>query len=236
MGRDDCHASMEQEVHWGDCVCPPPVAVFTENTRYDLKENGHTNGHLEEESSFICRMCIPAGARTLKHDIKVQGTEYKGKKNFQLGYACACCCKHRPDVVLYKGESIVGSVQQPCCPQWLCKMHLDCYKGETRDENSKLWTIVKCICNCHTLFGKECGCCVDACSHLKFDTHGHNGAKEPELYKVYNGFINECCNMADKYIFTWPSGGTDERAIFLSAIHFFDLMYFENNYWSAGGV
>ena len=110
MGREDCRASLEQEVHWGDCVCAPPCAVFMENTRYDLKEDGHTNGHVEEDSSFVCRMCIPAGARTMKNQIKVQGTEYHGKKNFQLGYACSFCCKYRPDFIVYKGDSIIGSV------------------------------------------------------------------------------------------------------------------------------
>lgn len=83
MGKDDCAISVEQDIHWGDCVCPTPCAVFTENTMYQIKENGHNVGHMAEESSFICRMCIPAGARTLRNHIKLPGgQEYHGLKNF----------------------------------------------------------------------------------------------------------------------------------------------------------
>jgi len=47
----------------------------------------------------------------------------------------------------------------------------------------------------------------------------------------YFGFISECCSMADKYVFNYPSGAdTDDKAILLSAIHFIDLFWFENNF------
>ena len=42
--------------------------------------------------------------------------------------------------------------------------------------------------------------------------------------------------MADKYLLKWGSGGDDEKAVLLSAVHFIDLMWFENNYWAAGGI
>jgi hypothetical protein len=113
-------------------------------------------------------------------------------------------------------------------------MELDLYKGEGREENHKLWKIKKCICNCHTLFGKVCGCCVGATSSVAFELTG-NGTV-PELHKTYNGFINECCNMSDKYLINWGSGGDDEKAILLNAVHFIDLMWFENNYFAAGGI
>lgn len=64
-------------------MCPVPCAVFTENTRYEIKEGGKACGSIEEESSFICKMCIPAGARTLKNNVKLpSGAEYHGFKNF----------------------------------------------------------------------------------------------------------------------------------------------------------
>jgi hypothetical protein len=235
MGKDDCKIELSQDIHWGDCICPVPWAVFTENTRYEIKDGGKTAGSLEEESSFICRMCIPAGARTLKNTIKLPGgAEYHGLKNFQLGYACPCCCTMRPDIIVQKGESVVGAVVQPCCPAFLCKMELDLYKGEGREENHKLCKIKKCCCNCHTLFGKACGCCLAGAATLTFEVTG-NGTS-PELHKHYNGFINECTNMADKYLLNWGSGGDDEKAIFLNAVHFIDLMWFENNYMACGGV
>lgn len=70
-------------MHWGDCVCPVPCSVFTENTKYVIKDNNVSCGHIEEESSFICRMCIPAYARTQVSKIKVPGGgDYIGVKNF----------------------------------------------------------------------------------------------------------------------------------------------------------
>jgi hypothetical protein len=42
--------------------------------------------------------------------------------------------------------------------------------------------------------------------------------------------------MADKYYLNWGQGGDDEKAIFMNAVHFIDLMWFENNYMAAGGI
>ena len=42
--------------------------------------------------------------------------------------------------------------------------------------------------------------------------------------------------MADKYIFEFPTVDDDEKAIFLAAIYFIDLLYFENNYNGCGGI
>ena len=71
------------------------------------------------------------------------------------------------------------------------------------------------------------------CNHLTFDIEGDSSAK---LHKVYNGLINECCNMADKYSLNYPEGGRGEKATFLAAVHFFDLLFFENNFAVVGGV
>ena len=109
----NCPVTVEQEVHWGDCVCSPPCAVFMENTRYDIKENDNNCGSIEEDSTYVCKLCIPPGARTMKSIIKVGDEKFIGKKNFQLGYVLHWCCDkcgHRPDIVVYKDQSIVGSV------------------------------------------------------------------------------------------------------------------------------
>jgi hypothetical protein len=76
---------------------------------------------------------------------------------------------------------------------------------------------------------------------MKFDlvkswAERHEKLDKPELYKVYHHFLNECCSMADRYCLKWPNGGADEKAIFLAAIHFIDLFFFENNYFSSGGI
>ena len=106
MGFKDCPVTIEQEMHWGDCACAPPCSVFMENSRYDVKEGGSVTGHMQEESTYVCRLCIPPGARVMKSNIKVGGDEFVAKKNFQLGYILPCCdsCGHRPDVVVHKDE------------------------------------------------------------------------------------------------------------------------------------
>ena len=42
--------------------------------------------------------------------------------------------------------------------------------------------------------------------------------------------------MADKYNIAFPSSDADEKAIFLSAVQFLDMLSFEMNYCGAGGV
>jgi len=91
------------------------------------------------------------------------------------------------------------------------------------------------------LFGKLCGCCVEPMSFLRFDVvknwkERHEKVDKVELFKVYHRFLNECCNMADKYCLNWPNGGADDKATFLAAVHFLDLMFFENNYYCMGGI
>ena len=165
----------------------------------------------------MCRTCMPARYRSYKTEIKFPGGEYRAEKGFKLGYACSVlwCHEHRPDVTVWKGNTLIGSVELPCCPELLCKLQVDCYKGEARDESTKLYTIKKCCCNCHVLFGKICGCCVESASELEFEIHGNGSG---HLEKKHNGVVNECCNMADKYKFEYPTGNADEQAIFLAAI------------------
>jgi hypothetical protein len=42
--------------------------------------------------------------------------------------------------------------------------------------------------------------------------------------------------MADKYNVNFASEDDDEKAIFLSAVQFIDMLYFENNYWGSGSI
>ena len=76
---------------------------------------------------------------------------------------------------------------------------------------------------------------------MSFDIFDHWKTKQPagnnvELHKVYHGFINECCNMADRYAVNFGNLDADMKAVILNAVHFIDLMWFENNYYMAGGV
>ena len=42
--------------------------------------------------------------------------------------------------------------------------------------------------------------------------------------------------MADKYNFDMPSPNADDNAIFMAAIQFIDMLYFENNFCGLGTV
>ena len=147
-----------------------------------------------------------------------------------------CCC--RPDVIVKKESGdIVGSVELPCLPPYLCKIELKVYTGANRDAGSHLWTIKKCCCNCHTLFGKACGCCLGAAQTMDLEVLDSKGAAtKGKIQKQYNGLVNECFNMADKYGFDYPSDSDDEKALFLAAIQFLDMLFFEYNYWGEGNI
>jgi hypothetical protein len=43
-------------------------------------------------------------------------------------------------------------------------------------------------------------------------------ATKGKIQKQYNGLVNECFNMADKYGFEYPSDNDDDKALFLAAI------------------
>jgi hypothetical protein len=62
-------------------------------------------------------------------------------------------------------------------------------------------------------------------------------AIEGALQKEHFNCVNECFTMADKYNFNLPSQNDDgHNAIFMAAIQFIDMMFFENNYWGDGGI
>ena len=51
----------------------------------------------------------------MKNTVKFEG-EYQGFKDFKLGYAIhwccdGCCGQHRPEIVVKKGEAVVGRVR-----------------------------------------------------------------------------------------------------------------------------
>lgn len=225
--------TLEQEVQCGDCILPPPIACITSNNKYHIKDGDHSVGHIEEESSCLCRTCCMPRARTAENKIKFPNGEYKARKEFRLGYFIHWFCCSRPDVIVEKNGKVVGSIEMPCCPSLLCKLQVDCYSGESREEKDLLWTIKKCCCNCHLLFGKACGCCCEPAGEMKFEIHGKG---DGHLEKKHFGVVNECYTMADKYKFKYPTENPDEQAIFLAAIQFIDMLYFEMNYWGAGTI
>lgn len=112
-------------------------------------------------------------ARSSKNKITLPSKTYMAIKEFKITYcgSCSwlCCC--RPDVIIMdeNEQKVVGSVVMPCYPQCVCKMEVKCYLGQGRDDKDLLWTISKCVCNCHTIFGKNCGCCSDCAKYMDLD-------------------------------------------------------------------
>ena len=63
-----------------------------------------------------------------------------------------------------------------------------------------------------------------------------NAVSGAVLQKEYNGLFNECFTMADKYNIAFPSSDSDEKAIFLAAVQFLDMLSFEMNYCGGGTI
>ena len=70
---------------------------------------------------------------------------------------------------------------------------------------------------------------------MSFEIRGDQKAPGA-LLKAHFGAFNECFTLADKYLFEFPTVNDDEKAIFLAAIYFIDLLWFENNYNGSGGI
>ena len=124
----------------------------------------------------------------------------------------------------------------PCCPFVLCRFELNVFEGPSKDPAALLWKMQACQMNCHTCCGKQYGCCCDVAKRMNIDIFDKHDRKIGNFEKEYFGLVNECFNHADKYNFDYPSTKPEHMAIFLSAIAFIDMLYFENNYCGAGGV
>lgn len=235
----DHQYTIEQQVNCGNCICPPPVSCLTSNNVYVMKDkSGNEQAKISENSSFLCRcICMPC-VRTSYGQIQVGGKTYHADKGFRCGYLFAWMCCHRPEVIVKNSSGgIVGRVELPCYPQYVCKIQVDCYKGEGTSEQDKLWTIKKCACNCHSLFGKMCGCCGPA-KTLDFEVSGGAAAnsKVGRLQKEHFSCVNECFTMADKYNVDIDQLDDDSKAVFLAAVQFIDMLFFESNYMGGGSI
>ena len=65
---------------------------------------------------------------------------------------------------------------------------------------------------------------------MEFQVKGRDGEFLNYLCKEYNGCVNECCTMADRYNLELPTMDDDANAMFLAAIQMIDMLYFEENY------
>jgi hypothetical protein len=102
------------------------------------------------------------------------------------------------------------------------------YKGAEANDANLFRKIKRCAINCHTCCSVgTCGCCG---KHLQFDVTDSMGNSHESFKKIHNGCYNECCTAGDKYEVTLPHSEVD-GALFLAAIQFIDMLYFENP-WS----
>jgi hypothetical protein len=148
-------------------------SCLQENNRYAIKEDGHQVGSIIEDSECMCRTCVPAMQRSAKNTIHFNNQVYETFKEYRLAYCCTFLCSHRPDVIVQRNGATIGTIEMPCCPSFLAKMEINCYKGDLRTEADLLWTIKKCKINCHALFGKQCGGCTDCAGYMSFDINGN---------------------------------------------------------------
>ena len=68
---------------------------------------------------------------------------------------------------------------------------------------------------------------MDCAKYQVFNIVGEGNAY---LDKQHNGVINECLTCADKYNFEFPSSRPDDMAVYLAAIVFTDMLFYEDNW------
>ena len=200
--------TIEQEVQCGDCILPPPCSFLTKDNIYIIKAGNEEKGRIEEENtSGCCRICCPARVRPSVNKISFEGESFEATKEFRLGSLITflCCPGYRPDMVVKKNGQTIGSLVMPCCPTFLCKLQLECYKGEGREEQDLIWILKRCLCNCHVILGKACGCCLGAAATMKVEVTDRYGSAIGAIEKAHCGATNECFTMADKYNFDFPN-------------------------------
>lgn len=69
------------------------------------------------------------------------------------------------------------------------------------------------------MFGKLCGMCCDSTKRLEFEITDKDGknVNDVRIIKEYNGVINECFTMADKYT-VLVKGDDDTHALVFAAV------------------
>lgn len=106
-------------------------------------------------------------------------------------------------------------------------MDLKLYRGENREAQDLFCNINKSKVTCHCISGRLAGQCCDC---AKYQVFGVEAEGNGYLDKEHNGVINECLTNADRYNFEFPSSRPDDMAIYLAAIVFADMLWYEDNY------
>mmetsp|Transcript_46242 Transcript_46242/g.33991 ORF Transcript_46242/g.33991 Transcript_46242/m.33991 type:complete len:140 (+) Transcript_46242:155-574(+) len=135
-----------------------------------------------------------------------------------------------PAVKVFKDTTLIGTVVQACSPSYLCTYEVDLYLGTEISEATRRMKIRKCAINGHTCCSvPTCGFC---CKELDFEIQDGSGQprNDVSLKKNHVHWCVECCSAGDMYHFTLPND-KDEAAVFIAAIQFIDMLYFENP-WS----
>ena len=115
-----------------------------------------------------------------------------------------------------------------------CKIEVSIHKGHDKPTPENLHTTIKkCFVNGHNCCSTQtCGLLFGELPFEVLDKHGAPNS-EVRLTKVHAGGFNECCTAADNYRFKPPQDG-DEAALFIAAIQFIDMLFYENP-WSCNG-
>ena len=91
-------------------------------------------------------------------------------------------------------------------------------------------------CKNHLSYGKCCGACWDCAKLYNIPIVNDQMEDVGFLQKFHNGGWIECFTMADRYNIDFPSDDIELQALFLAAVEFIDMLYFEFNYLGIGVV
>ena len=139
-----------------------------------------------------------------------------------------------PHVKVKKNGNIIGTVTQDCSPSYLCKEQVSIHKGgDAATPENKIMTIKKCFINCHNCCATpSCGSCGKEL-HFEILDKGGQVKTDVSITKVHAGCCMECFSAGDMYKFK-PPHDADEAALFIAAVQFIDMLYYENP-WSCSG-
>ena len=211
---------MLQDQQWVECIT---CGLCTQENKYSIvegREEGVESFTVEEQSSFACRLCCAPFGRAFSSKISAGGRVIgECKRDCQCTAVAPWLCMCRPEVKVFKDGREIGTIVNPCFPLYNCKLELVVKTGD-----QILWTISVYCLQYHVCCALPCGPCME------MDINVEDEGKNPVGYlkKYFGGCLETYCTAADRYEFTFPDENDEtKQALFLAALQFFDMLFFE---------
>ena len=184
---------------------------------------------IQEESSILYRctplLHCPPPARPYKSTITQVGAQPIARNERPCKCTIYCIC--RPEVIVTDAAGAqLGRCFNPCLPLFCCNMRVQVF--DKLDAHQ--YDIHLCVCNFHVL----CECCAGPCAETEIKIEagdaGNQAFMPQTLKKYFSSFGRDCFSPADEYEFDVPDEwGPEPWALFLSALQFFDMLFFEES-------